>query len=410
MSTPMPDVRDLRAEFAEPQAGSANGSRPDGEPAIVIEDVEAESVEWLWRNWLPFRKLVLLDGDPGCGKSTLSLDLAARITTASPMPDGDRPARPRGVLVISAEDDVADTIRPRLAAAGADLSRVFVPDLKDAQGHARLPLIPDDVEVIAELVRAHDVALVVLDPFVAFLGTAVVETKGGAQRVRLNANSDQDVRQALAALAEVVGGAGACVLLLRHLNKQVGVSTAMYRGGGSIGIIGACRVGMLAARHPEDVSQADEETPPERRRAPRMVLSVTKSNLARRPDALMYTLRSNIKWDVAQLQWEGVTSLTSDELLRPHVRRTLTKEQRAEALLTEELADEPRPGAEITKKAKGVGLSDSTVRRARASLGVIVTQEHREGQAGSVSMWALPVDDDEESTEPEAPALPGAEW
>ena len=91
---------------------------------VSLADVEPERVDWLWDGYLPLGKVVVLDGDPGVGKSTVSLDIAARISTGSPMPDGIR-RRKGTVLVLSAEDGLADTIRPRLDAAEADPARVI---------------------------------------------------------------------------------------------------------------------------------------------------------------------------------------------------------------------------------------------------------------------------------------------
>ena len=96
---------------------------------ITVSDVPAERVEWLWPKRIPLAKLTVLDGDPGLGKSTLTLDLTARVTTRSPMPDGTRSLLcARAVIIVSAEDGIADTMRPRLEAAGADLERVHVLD------------------------------------------------------------------------------------------------------------------------------------------------------------------------------------------------------------------------------------------------------------------------------------------
>lgn len=94
--------------------------------APLVQDVKAERVRWLWPRRIPRGKLVILDGDPGLGKSTVGLDLAARVSTASPFPDGSCTDYPADVIILSAEDSISDTIRPRLEAAGADLSRIRV--------------------------------------------------------------------------------------------------------------------------------------------------------------------------------------------------------------------------------------------------------------------------------------------
>ena len=103
---------------------------------VCVADVPAEPVRWLWPGRIPLGKLTVLDGDPGMGKSTVTLTIAAKVSTGSPFPDGARP-EPADVILLSAEDEIADTIRPRLEAAGADLTQAFVlPDVRERRGAA----------------------------------------------------------------------------------------------------------------------------------------------------------------------------------------------------------------------------------------------------------------------------------
>src|SRR5690606_8084484 len=132
---------------------------------------------------------------------------------------------PRGVLMLGCEDDAERTIRPRLDAAGADVSRVhLLTTLKTPDGSERLPSLPGDVPMIERLVRQYDVALLTIDPVVAYLDP------------KLSMNCDADVRRALGPLAAMAQRTGVCVLLVRHLNKK-GNGPALYRGGGSIGLV-----------------------------------------------------------------------------------------------------------------------------------------------------------------------------
>jgi len=199
-----------------------------------VMHVPAERVRWLWPGRIPLGKLTVLDGDPGLGKSTVALDFAARISTASPLPDGTRPEYPQNTILLSAEDAIGDTIRPRLEAAGADLNRVTVVRGVNESDGPRPPVLPGDLASLEALIGEDDASLVIVDPFMAYLA-------GG-----IDAHRDQDVRRALHALSATAERTGAALVIVRHLNKAPG-GNALYRGGGSIGIIGAARAGMMIA-------------------------------------------------------------------------------------------------------------------------------------------------------------------
>src|ERR687890_334782 len=210
-------------------------ARPVG---TLLSEVEPEQVEWLWPGRLPLGKLSVLDGDPGLGKSVLTLDVAARVSAGLELPDGQR-CEPAGVVLLSAEDGLADTVRPRLDAAGADTQRVValssVPDGKTERSLS----IPEDLPALERAIRRVEASLVVVDPVMAFLSG------------NTNSHKDQDVRRALAPLAKLAERTGAAILIVRHLNKASGGETT-HRGGGSIGIIGAARSGLVVAEDPED--------------------------------------------------------------------------------------------------------------------------------------------------------------
>jgi RecA-family ATPase len=140
---------------------------------LCVADVTAERVEWLWEGRIARGKLTVIDGDPGQGKSTLTTDLAARLSTGTPLPGGQR-TTPAAVVLLSAEDGVGDTIRPRLEAAGADVRRVFVFDsVMNPDGTQRPPSIPLDLAMVEALVVEQGAVLIVIDPLMAFLGSGV---------------------------------------------------------------------------------------------------------------------------------------------------------------------------------------------------------------------------------------------
>lgn len=197
-----------------------------------VSDLLPEPIRWLWPGRLALGKLALLEGDPGLGKSLVSLDLCARLSRGLPFPDGAAPAGPANALVLNAEDGAADTVRPRLASLGADLDRVFVP----ATGEGPL-LLPGQAARLDAALAATGARLAVLDPLLAFLDARVA---GG---------NDQSVRRALAPLAEVAARRDCAVLLIRHLTKK-GPRRAVHGGAGAVGLVGLCRSAWLVGRDP----------------------------------------------------------------------------------------------------------------------------------------------------------------
>ncbi len=336
-------------------------SRERGQALVVnLTDVVPERVSWLWPGRIPLGKVTLLEGDPGLGKSVLTCDLAARLTHGDPMPDGFAPAA-GGVVILSAEDGLADTIRPRLEAAGADLSRVVsVPVVRSAKGE-RLPELPTDLEELERVIRAAGARLVIIDPLMAFLGSEV------------NSWRDQDVRRALAPLARVAEETGAAVVVVRHLNKGTG-TPAIYRGGGSIGIAGAARSVLLVAKDPED----------EQRR----VLAPVKSNLGAPAPALAFRLEGDAATGAVSVVWLGATERTADELLAmPASVEERTAVEEGGRFLTGVLADGPIPANEVQRQARAAGFSEPTLRRVKKALGV---RAHRRGFNPGVWVWSLP--------------------
>ena len=340
------------------------------ERAVMVRlgDVAPERVSWLWRGRLPRGKLVVLDGDPDKGKSTLSLDLAARISTGSPMPDGDPLDGPAAVVIMSAEDGIADTIRPRLDAAGADVSRIVAfTEVVLPDGTTRTPSLPYDLAHVETAVMAEGAALVIVDVLNAYLGADV------------NGYRDQDVRRALHPLSKMAERTGACVMALRHLTKGSGGANAVYRGGGSIGIIGAARVGLVAAVDPEDDT--------------RRVLAVSKCNLAERATALAYRLVADELRDVARVQWEGPTEHTADGLLVLRDEREHAGDDDAlDAVdaLGDVLADGPVWVKEVFDAMRAAGFSRDQSKRAKSKLKARSVKVGKPGDAEQGWQWELP--------------------
>jgi AAA domain/DnaB-like helicase N terminal domain len=349
-------VVQLRGEYQAEQWG-----RPDG--LICLADVKPEPVNWLWEGRVPLSACTILDGDPSLGKTTIALDLAARVTVGEYMPD-DTPAGAVGtVIFLSSEDVLANTIRPRLDAAGGDASKVFAfdPDTDLA------PLtLPGDIARLESMIRARNVKLVIADPLVAYLGETI------------NSHRDQDVRRALAPLGRMAERTGVAILGIRHLNKNGGVS-ALYRGGGSIAIIGAARSGLLVGIDPDDPESA--------------VLAPTKHNLAKRPESLKYRvieasweLNGGRKITVSKIAWRGTSERTAQELVGPPQNEDeLSAEEEATEFLRQELIDGPKAAKQVQAQAKARGLSWRTVRRAKKKADVISRKDGYQGE------WVLEI-------------------
>ncbi len=337
-------VEDIRAKNGH---AKKNGTRPAH--GVLLSEVEPERVEWLWWPRIPLGKITVLDGDPGNGKSALSTDLAARLSTGRTFPDGQE-CEAGGVVVMNAEDGLADTIRPRLDAAGGDPSRVLslatIPVGED--GDERHLSIPEDIPIMEEAIASIGAKLLVIDPLMAFLS------------MNASSHKDQDVRRALAPLARMAERTGAAVLLVRHLNKAQGGS-ALYRGGGSIGIIGAARSGLLVGQHPEDEGLR--------------VLAGQKSNLAPMPDSLAYRVVEAPN-GAARIEYRGVTEVNANAVLHTPAdpeERSATGE--AMAFLRTELEDGPMAATAVQERAAKAHISTSTLKRAKTNLGVKSVKE-----------------------------------
>lgn len=342
------------------------GQAPSGD-LVTLSTVRAEDVTWLWPGRLPAGKLALVDGDPSLGKSTLGLDLAAHVSTGRSWPDGtDCPAG--DVVLMSAEDGIADTIRPRLDAAGANSERVHAFTSVTARGedgttHSRPPTLADVDSLHGVVTRTH-ARLLIVDVLMAYLPGKV------------DSHRDQDVRGVLHKLAELANDTGCAVLLLRHLNKTSGGS-ALYRGGGSIGIVGAARAGFLVAPDPDDESGKT------------LVLACMKQNLAPMPDSLNYRLETAAGTHVARVAWSGQSSHGASDLLSTADAEDRSERDEAVEWLKSYLADQggtARAG-DVIKAAGKDGIAKTTLTRARQRAGVT---SDKDGMRGG---WVWSIDE-----------------
>jgi hypothetical protein len=314
-----------------------------------MADVQPEPVRWLWSNRIPVGKLTLIEGDPGVAKSWLTLALATALTTAGALPD-DQGSRSAGdVLLLSAEDGLADTVRPRLDALGADVTRVHVlQSVADRSGREREPSLISDLGAIEQTLASGDYRLVVVDPVNAYLGT------------KLDANRDTEIRAVLMPLARLAERAGVAVLGVRHLTKG-GRDRAIYRGQGSIGYTAAARVVLLVGQDPDEPG--------------RRVVVPIKNNLAPLASALAFEIADG------RFLWCGESRLTAAALLAPDASaEQRTARDDAADFLRDLLADGPVAAQEAEQHGKDAGISSRTLRRARSQLGVKLTKAGYQGR------------------------------
>jgi hypothetical protein len=331
--------------------------RGDGAHAAPLASISRERVEWLWPARIPLGMLTLLMGDPGLGKSLLTLMLAAEVTREG----GD-------VMVSSAEDHAGATIRPRAEAAGADLDRVHAITMRRDGAEDGLAL-PDDALELEELVVQTGARLVVIDPLMAHLPESV------------NSWRDQSVRRALAPLHRIAAAHGCAILPIVHLNKTRG-GDALYRAGGSIGIPAAVRSALLLARDPSDGERGSCR-----------VLAHVKCNVAPQAESLAceiepIVLDGDERIETARIRVTGTSDASAHELLETTTGEERTERDEAVDHLRAELAEGPRPAKEVRKAIRDSGISDRTIDRAKAAVRV---ESHREGFGpGSHVLWSLP--------------------
>lgn len=326
-----------------------------------MADIEPQTVTWLWRPYIPKGKLTIIEGDGGIGKSWLLCAIASAVSRGGGLPDAE-PFEAGKVLLLSAEDGLADTLRPRLDAVGADVTRVYAPT-------ELLTLDPAGLFKLENIISEYAPLLVGIDPLFAFTGSKVDIHR---------ANEARSITAPLAAIAERHDCA---IVAIRHLNKSRGNGHAGNAGIGSVDFHAAARSVLLVGKDPDD----------EAKRA----LCQTKSNLSAHGEPQGYTVENG------QFRWTGTSNLTAARILS----FTTDADERniqAEAIdfLRAALADGARPAKEITAEAAQVGLTIQNLRTARTRLNIRSVRKGGEfGGKGAKYMWSLPDSQDVEGKE-----------
>ena len=312
------------------------------------DEIEIRDVEWLWYPYIPFGKITLIQGDPGDGKSTFALNLAAMLTAGIPFPftETDGSTEPMTVIYQNTEDDSADTVMPRFLQAGGDPSRIFF-----IREKSNALTFSDDR--IAEAIRKTGARVVIFDPLSSYIGKDV------------SLNAANEVRAQFNPLIEVAKETGCAIIVVAHMNKAPGTK-AIYRTNGSIDVVGAARSALLIAR-------TDRDRPDER------IMAVQKSNLAPTGSAILFSVGEKITW------LEEVER-TADEVLGSGaaIGRPDTRLEEAKTFIQAMLADGPLPAVECDKRLQDAGIRRTTSKKAKKQMGVLSERKD------DIWFWRLP--------------------
>lgn len=364
-------------EPAAPASTPAGSSGAAGQPApaaaspaprvaIVrsLADVESKPIEWLWTRWLPARMLALLGGYPGDGKSTLLAWLIATFSRGGWLPDGSR-APVLNSLLLAGEDDPEYAIRPRLDRHRADLTRIdLLEGTQQGSGERKWFDLQRDCDVMREVIEAHDIRLVVIDPLSSYLSKS-------------DRNSEGDVRDALAPLLTLMQDTGAAVIGVMHVGKATG-RRPMQSLMGSTAFPAIARTTWMVHDLPkehQDTPTDNEPNPPKKK-----VLGVDKCNYSLRPKALAFSIPLD-----GAVTFHGESPVTLEEAFAGDGAGS--KKGDAEEWLADYLKGGSRMAREVEQAAKDAGHSEGTLRRAREALKV----ETRKGREPNAPWyWSLP--------------------
>ncbi|HEY2760761.1 MAG TPA: AAA family ATPase [Pirellulales bacterium] len=354
--------------------------RPDGPdlppppPECVVvnmSDVEPREIEWLWPNRIPLGKLTGINGNPGLGKSFLTLDLAARTTTGARWPDGSGNAPLGSVVILTAEDDLGDTVRPRLDAAGADVSKIIA--IEAVRGHNesgqydRLFDVSRDMDELHSVLSALiDCKLVIIDPISAYLG-------------KTKSHDNAEVRGVLAPLSALAAEFGVAMIVVSHFRK--GEGSAINATMGSMAFVAAVRGAYAVTKDPNDPTNQ------------RRLFLPIKNNIGNDRTGLAYSLSTRREsGGIPFCLWEAepVTTTADEALSLPLNKRGPAPDERNQAAdyLLAALTDGPRPAREMYEAAEQMhGIKKRTLDRAKRDLKIEAFRVTVPGRW----LWRLPV-------------------
>jgi AAA domain len=320
---------------------------------------------------LPFGCMVMLDGDPGIGKSVLTLSMVCRATKGEPLFPGDPGlGEPIVCALVGAEDDIASVVAPRVLANGGDLDKIVTMPIKKKRGEIEVLTFPDGVNRFRRMIVSSGARFCIVDPITSFLGEDI------------KSHNEASVRRALGPVGDVARDTGCCILFVRHLNKDSSMS-AMYRGGGSIAFTGIARAGIIGGRLPDGSGFG--------------IAQVKSSNAVELKGSLAYEILSqDVKIpgsgisNMPVINWLGPSDFDAEQLaMGPDKRgegnggrKPMQQELVEEVLLEliETWKGEPIPAGEALAalKENGASTSPTVLAKARGSIGLRTVQQRNE--------------------------------
>jgi putative DNA primase/helicase len=334
---------------------------------VSLADVQSRPVEWLWPGRIALGKVTLIAGDPGLGKSFATLDMAARVSCGAPWPDAPGiNTMAGGVVLLSAEDDTEDTIRPRLDAAGADVRRIFAlqavcRNYKEGPAKESAFTLETDLAALeAAILATPGCRLVIIDPITAYLG-------------KTDSNKNAEIRGLIAPLAALAIKHNVAIICITHLNKSAN-GPAIYRAIGSIAFAAAART----------VWAVTKDTGNPRRR----LMLPAKNNLALDVFGLAYTIAPNGPGGAPIVEWEAdAVDVSADDALQAEPDKEGSDDgNQAQAWVREALKDGPMPAQTVLDQGKVNGFTNRAVREAFHDLG---GKPKKAGFTGPW-LWGLP--------------------
>ena len=297
-----------------------------------MNEIQAEKVKWLWYPYIPYGKITIVQGDPGDGKTTFVLAITALLTNGQAMPESEEGTEPITVIYQTAEDGLADTIKPRLVQSGADCERVVVID----ESNKSLSFSDGRIEQAINITNAK---LLILDPLQAYIGEHV------------DMHRANEVRPLFKGLAGVAERTGCAIVIIGHMNKMI-ATKGLYRGLGSIDIAAAARSILLVGRDKDSATTR--------------IMAHLKSSLSPEGQSIAFELD-----DDNGFRWVGAYDITAEEMLcGTKTDREPTKEMQAEALIIEMLREKDLPCNEIYNRLAEHNISRRTAENAKKSAGV----------------------------------------